>query len=151
MKTHAHTQPTKTAIGYIRVSTQEQTSEGVSQMLSAIGLTAYCKSHAIKLIDIKADEGISGSTLERLGLQAALQMLRACEHADRRRWIASRSLRDVCALVDDVLRRAVSPAVALRAWSTRTSGGADGAAESRELQPVRTRADPREDARRSST
>ena len=36
----------------------------------------YCNMHAVKLIDIKANEGISGSTLERPGSQAALQMLK---------------------------------------------------------------------------
>jgi DNA invertase Pin-like site-specific DNA recombinase len=56
------------------------------------------------LIDILADEGISGSTLERPGLQAALHMLRRgrantllVSKLDR----LSRSLRDVCSLVDD--------------------------------------------------
>jgi DNA invertase Pin-like site-specific DNA recombinase len=60
--------------------------------------------HAIKLIDIKADEGISGSTLERPGLQAALQLIRRGRantllvvKLDR----LSRSLRDVCTLVED--------------------------------------------------
>ena len=68
-------------------------------------LTAYCKLHGIKLIDIKADEGISGSTLERPGLQAALQMLRRgrantliAAKLDR----LFRLLRDVCALVDEL-------------------------------------------------
>ena len=104
MKTHAHTQPTKTAIGYVRVSTQEQASEGVSLDAQRDRLTAYCKMNGIKLIDIKADEGISGSTLERPGLQAALQMLKRgrantllVAKLDR----LSRSLRDVCALVED--------------------------------------------------
>jgi DNA invertase Pin-like site-specific DNA recombinase len=104
MKTHAHTQPTKTAIGYVRVSTQEQASEGVSLDAQRDRLTAYCKMNGIRLIDIKADEGISGSTLERPGLQAALQMLKRgrantllVAKLDR----LSRSLRDVCALVED--------------------------------------------------
>jgi DNA invertase Pin-like site-specific DNA recombinase len=104
MKTHAPTNSTKTAIGYVRVSTQEQATEGVSLDAQRDRLRAYCKLHAIKLIDIKADEGISGSTLERPGLQAALQMLRRgrantliVAKLDR----LSRSLRDVCALVDD--------------------------------------------------
>jgi site-specific DNA recombinase len=105
MKTHAHTQPTKTAIGYVRVSTQEQATEGVSLDAQRDRLTAYCNMNGIKLIDIKADEGISGSTLERPGLQAALQTLRRgrantliVAKLDR----LSRSLRDVCSLVDEM-------------------------------------------------
>ncbi|HNN94414.1 MAG TPA: recombinase family protein [Pseudomonadota bacterium] len=68
--------PPKTAIGYVRVSTQEQAKNGVSLDAQRDRLRAYCKLNAIKLIDIKADEGYSGSTLERPGLQSALQMLR---------------------------------------------------------------------------
>ncbi|TXH22821.1 MAG: recombinase family protein, partial [Elusimicrobia bacterium] len=105
MKTHALTNPTKTAIGYVRVSTQEQASDGVSLDAQRVRLTAYCRLHSIKLIDIKADEGISGSTLGRPGLQAALQMLRRgrantliVAKLDR----LSRSLRDVCSLVDEM-------------------------------------------------
>jgi len=59
----------------------------------------------IKLIDIKADEGYSGSNLERPGLQAALQMVRRgrvntliVAKLDR----LSRSLRDVCTLVAEL-------------------------------------------------
>ena len=36
-------------------------------------IRAYCRLHTIKLIDIKADEGISGGTLNQTGLQAALE------------------------------------------------------------------------------
>ena len=104
MRIHQHTSDTKTAIGYVRVSTQEQATEGVSLDAQRDRLRAYCKLHAIKLIDIKADEGISGGTLERPALQAALQMLRRGRantlivvKLDR----LSRSLRDVCTLVAD--------------------------------------------------
>ena len=68
------------------------------------GLAGGFDSH-VKLIDIKADEGISGSTLDRPGLQAALQMLRRSRantlivaKLDR----LSRSLRDVCTLVEEL-------------------------------------------------
>ena len=61
--------------------------------------------NSIKLIDIKADERYSGSTLDWTGLQAALQMIRRgranmllVAKLDR----LSRSLRDVCSLVDEM-------------------------------------------------
>jgi site-specific DNA recombinase len=76
MRIQQHTNTTKTAIGYVRVSTQEQVTEGVSLDAQRDRLRTYCRFHAIKLIDIKADEGISGGTLERPGLQAALEMIR---------------------------------------------------------------------------
>ena len=76
MNTQRHTNSTKTAIGYVRVSTQEQATDGVSLDAQRDKLRAYCKVNGIRLIDIKADEGYSGSTLERPGLQAALQLVR---------------------------------------------------------------------------
>ncbi len=72
MRIQQHTNTTKTAIGYVRVSTQEQVTEGVSLDAQRDKLRTYCRVHGVKLIDIKADEGISGGTLERPGLQAAL-------------------------------------------------------------------------------
>ena len=105
MQTHtSHADLTNTAIGYVRVSTQEQATEGVSLDAQREKLRAYCKTNGIRLVDIIADEGISGSTLERPGLQAALRMIRRgrantliVAKLDR----LSRSLRDVCALVGD--------------------------------------------------
>lgn len=76
MRIHQQTNGAKTAVGYVRVSTQEQATEGVSLDAQRDNLRAYCKINGIKLIDIKADEGYSGSNLERPGLQAALQMVR---------------------------------------------------------------------------
>ncbi|PSM31331.1 recombinase family protein [Haliangium sp. UPWRP_2] len=105
MRTHQHTNGNKTAIGYVRVSTQEQATDGVSLDAQRDKLRAYCKLHGIKLIDIKADEGYSGSTLNRPGLQAALQLLRR-GRADTLLVVKldrlSRSLRDVCTLVEEM-------------------------------------------------
>lgn len=105
MRTHQQTNDHRTAIGYVRVSTQEQATDGVSLDAQRDRLRAYCKLNAIKLIDIKADEGYSGSTLDRPALQAALQMLRRgrantliVAKLDR----LSRSLRDVCTLVEEL-------------------------------------------------
>ena len=105
MQTHtSHANVTKTAIGYVRVSTFEQASEGVSLDAQRDRLRLYCKTNGIKLIDIVADEGISGSTLERPGLQSALRMLKRgrantllVAKLDR----LSRSVRDICMLIDD--------------------------------------------------
>ena len=105
MGTQHRTNDTKTAIGYVRVSTQEQATEGVSLDAQRDRIRAYCRLHAIKLIDIKSDDGISGSTLNRPGLQAALEMIRRgrgntliVAKLDR----LSRSLKDVCTLVEEL-------------------------------------------------
>lgn len=94
----------KIAVGYVRVSTLEQASEGVSLDAQRDKLRAYCKFNGIKLIDIAADEGVSGGTLERPGLQQALGMLKrgrantlVVMKLDR----LTRSVRDLCALVDE--------------------------------------------------
>ncbi len=105
MRTHQPPHAVKTAIGYVRVSTQEQATDGVSLDVQRDRLRAYCRLNGIKLIEIKADEGYSGSTLERPGLQSALQMIRRgrantliVAKLDR----LSRSLRDVCTLVEEL-------------------------------------------------
>jgi DNA invertase Pin-like site-specific DNA recombinase len=72
----SHASVPKTAIGYVRVSTQEQATEGVSLGAQRDRLGAYCKANRIRLVDILADEGISGSTLERPALQAVRRMIR---------------------------------------------------------------------------
>jgi len=94
----------KTAIGYVRVSTQEQATEGVSLDAQKDKLRAYCKMYGIRLVDIIGDEGISGSTLERPGLQTALRMIkrgRANTLLVVKLDCLSRSLSDVCTLVSD--------------------------------------------------
>jgi DNA invertase Pin-like site-specific DNA recombinase len=99
-----HADLPKKAIGYVRVSTQEQATEGVSLDTQRDKLRSYCKSNNIKLIDILADEGVSGSTLERPGLQAALHLIsrgRANTLIVAKLDRLSRSLRDVCTLVED--------------------------------------------------
>lgn len=81
----------------------EQAQEGVSLDVQKEKLRAYCKVHRIRLIDIKSDEGISGGTIDRPGLQSALRMLeRGQAHVlvvaklDR----LTRSVKDLCGLVD---------------------------------------------------
>lgn len=91
------------AIGYIRVSSVEQAQEGVSLDVQKEKLRGYCKVHRIQLIDIKSDEGISGGTIDRPGLQAALRCL---ERGQANTLIVTkldrltRSVKDLCALVD---------------------------------------------------
>jgi site-specific DNA recombinase len=94
---------TNRAIGYVRVSTQEQAQDGVSLDVQRDKIRAYCKSHGIRLIDIKADHGISGGTMERPALQAAIAAIDRGQadtlivvKLDR----LTRSVKDLCHLVD---------------------------------------------------
>lgn len=92
----------KTAIGYVRVSTDQQANEGVSLEAQRAKVRAYCDLYGFELVAIEADEGASASTLQRDGLQRALASLEAGEadalvvvKLDR----LTRSVRDLDALL----------------------------------------------------
>lgn len=67
------------AIGYIRVSTEEQANGGVSLAAQREKLEAYAKLYDLELVTVVEDAGQSAKTLNRTGLQAALAMLRRGE------------------------------------------------------------------------
>jgi DNA invertase Pin-like site-specific DNA recombinase len=61
---HERTRPTMSdnrAIGYIRVSTQEQAAYGVSLDAQRERIQAYCLMSGLELIEIVSDEGVSGT------------------------------------------------------------------------------------------
>ncbi len=64
-------------LGYCRVSTCEQASEGLSLEAQADRLADYCSARGWTLAALYQDAGVSGRTLERPGLQAALESLEA--------------------------------------------------------------------------
>ena len=99
-----HADRPRTAVGYIRVSTQEQAQEGVSLDAQRDKLRAYCKAMGIKLVEVFADEGVSGGTMERPGLHQALRALKrgradtlVVVKLDR----LTRSVKDLCLLVEE--------------------------------------------------
>ena len=53
----------KKAVGYIRVSTTEQATEGVSLDAQHAAVTAYCTMRGFDLVAIVADEGVSAGKL----------------------------------------------------------------------------------------
>lgn len=57
------------AIGYIRVSTEDQAREGVSLDNQESKVRAYADLHGLELVDMIRDEGISGKSLERPGFE----------------------------------------------------------------------------------
>jgi len=65
------------AIGYTRVSTQDQAREGVSLENQATKIKAYCELHNMNLQEIISDEGLSGKTLDRGGMARILGMAEA--------------------------------------------------------------------------
>lgn len=67
-----------TAIGYVRVSTEEQAREGFSLENQRKDIADYCQYKGWELLDIYSDEGISGAgMLERVGLLKALKLIQA--------------------------------------------------------------------------
>ena len=63
------------AVGYVRVSTDQQALEGVSLEAQQVRIRAHCVSQDIELVDIVIDDGFSAKSLERPGIKRALAML----------------------------------------------------------------------------
>jgi len=62
------------AIGYIRVSTQEQAREGISLEAQEDKIRKYADLHNLKLIEVIRDEGKSGKDLNREGVQKVISL-----------------------------------------------------------------------------
>jgi len=68
------------AIGYVRVSTQEQARHGISLDMQRSKIRAYAELEGMELVDIIADEGISGCSIKiRPGIQTVLEKVRRRE------------------------------------------------------------------------
>ena len=99
----------RSVVGYVRVSTQMQAQEGVSLDAQRRKIRAYCELYELDLVDICADEGASGGSLERPGLQRALSTIQCgsatgivISRLDR----LTRSVRDLSELLTDVFASA---------------------------------------------
>ncbi len=98
--------PTR-ALGYVRVSTEEQAREGVSLDAQEARIRAYATAKDLDLVEVIRDEGFSGKDLERPGMQRLITVCRGGEAGavvvfklDR----LSRRTRDLLYLVEDVLQ-----------------------------------------------
>ena len=61
------------AVGYVRVSTEQQAGEGVSLEAQKAKIEMWCKANDCELIEVFVDAGISGKSMDkRPGLQRAL-------------------------------------------------------------------------------
>jgi site-specific DNA recombinase len=65
------------AVGYIRVSTEDQAREGVSLDNQRAKIQAYCNLKDLDLIEIIEDAGISAKNLNRPGIKKVLELARA--------------------------------------------------------------------------
>ena len=92
------------AIGYIRVSSEDQAHNGVSLDAQRAQIEGFCRGKRWELIGVESDEGLSGKGLERPGLGRARKALEegsatvlVVTKLDR----LSRSVRDIFALIED--------------------------------------------------
>ena len=67
------------ALGYARVSTDEQAREGVSLDAQRSRIRAYCEAKDLELVDMLTGDGISGKTLERPALR---ELVQRCERGE---------------------------------------------------------------------
>jgi len=65
----------KRAIGYVRVSTEDQAKEGVSLDNQRRKIELYAEMNDLDLIAIESDEGISAKNLNRPGVKRVLDMI----------------------------------------------------------------------------
>jgi len=104
-----HTQPPHrpTALGYVRVSTEEQARDGISLDAQAAKISAYAEAKDLELRNIIRDEGVRGKDLKRDGIE---QIVRACQAQEVGAVIVvkldrlSRRTRDLLYLVEDVFQ-----------------------------------------------
>lgn len=64
------------AIGYCRVSTQEQAKKGVSLKNQENKIRSYCELHDYELVEVVIDDGYSATTMKRKGLQRVLGLVK---------------------------------------------------------------------------
>jgi len=65
------------AIGYCRVSSEEQATDGVSLAAQEAKIRAYAELYGLELVEVIIDAGASAKTLDRPGLQKALALLKS--------------------------------------------------------------------------
>jgi len=113
------------AVGYVRVSTEEQAREGLSLDAQEEKIRAYCTAKGWRLVRIYRDEGFSGKDLNRPALQEMLRDLKAdgiqavvVAKLDR----LTRSVRDLGYLIDDLFD-GVALASVEESLDTTTAGG----------------------------
>ena len=63
-----------TAVGYIRVSTEEQVKEGISLEVQEDKIKKYADLHNLELVEVIRDEGKSGKDLNREGIQKIITL-----------------------------------------------------------------------------
>jgi DNA invertase Pin-like site-specific DNA recombinase len=114
------------AVGYVRVSTEQQADAGVSLDAQRAKIEAYALAMDLEIVAVLEDAGLSAKTLDRPGLSAALAMLEqgradglVVVKLDR----LTRSVRDLGELVDRYFASRFSLLSLADSIDTRTASG----------------------------
>lgn len=112
-------------IGYVRVSTEEQATQGVSLAAQEQKLRAYADLYGHELVSVVVDGGQSAKTLNRPGLRQVLGALQAGEveavlvlKLDR----LTRSVRDLGTLLEDYFQKSALLSVQEQCDTSTASG-----------------------------
>lgn len=114
------------AIGYVRVSTEGQATDGVSLAAQRARIKSWADGRGMRLLAIHADEGISGKRADnRPGLQAALDAACKCKGVlvayDLTR--LARSTRDAISIAERLRKCGAQLCLTTGDVDTTTSGG----------------------------
>ena len=112
------------AIGYIRVSTQQQAEEGVSLEAQRTRIEAWCVANDYELTNVYCDSGISGTKSDRPELLAALEQTTKdtaliCYSLSR----LTRSTKDMLQLSEELNRKGANLVSLTEKIDTTTAAG----------------------------
>lgn len=112
------------AIGYIRVSTQQQAEEGVSLEAQKAKIEAWCLANDFELVEVYCDKGISGTKSNRPELLAALKQTTkdtalVCYSLSR----LTRSTKDMLQLSEELNKRGANLVSLTEKIDTTTAAG----------------------------
>ena len=114
------------AIGYVRVSTDQQADRGVSLQAQTERVRAMASVQGAELVDIEVDGGESAKSMKRPGLQRILAMVEAgavqaviVAKLDR----LTRSVKDMCSLLELFEKRKVALISVAESLDTGSAAG----------------------------
>lgn len=115
------------AVGYVRVSTEDQADKGLSLDAQRDRIKRYAELYGLELVMILEDKGVSAKTLKRDGVQAALMVL---ERGEAQALVVSaldrltRSVKDLGDLLDEYFGEGGAQLLSVAEQiDTRTAGG----------------------------
>lgn len=114
------------AIGYTRVSTEEQAREGISLENQRTKIEAYCRLNDLELVEILEDAGRSGKDLNREGMARLIDLVKGhsidaivCYKLDR----VSRRVKDTLTLLELIEKKNIAFHSITEKIDTKTATG----------------------------